>query len=101
MVSKKPPVGRVMLPVIVSAGMVTVPVNVGDARGASKVPLLDMHVAQVPVRLVITPLAGVPRAGVTSVGEVSVPVMLVSAKAGALLSVGASPAAPEPCETRT
>ena len=41
-----------------------------------------------PVRLVATPLAGVPSAGVTKVGDVNVPVALVNTKAEGVPNAG-------------
>ena len=78
-------------PVTETIGSVTVPVKVGEAIGASRVAEFDTHVVHVPVRFVITPEAGVPRAGVTRVGDVSVPVIFVRANAGAPVRFVATP----------
>ena len=60
-----PPAGtRISEP---SPSVTSCPVSVPPAKGRSRVALFDTQLVQVPVRLVMTPDAGVPRAGVTKV----------------------------------
>jgi hypothetical protein len=87
---------EVTVPLKLAEVPLRVPVNVPPANGRSRVAEFATQDAQVPVRLVITPEAGVPSAGVTRVGDVAktgepVPVAAVlNVSATALVVVGTS-----------